>query len=333
MLPEKLPLPHFKRAIAQFAVTPEAHNMLFAGTSIDQLQLASPDFDLTPSLLWQVCENIEKNFGPGWYFDVPSIWKSDLHGALEAAMRFAPTLLAALTTLERYSASRWGIAGYRLSWEKHQLRINAHRNVPVQLRHWQMLVAIFTLNVETIFEFAFPQVLPKMAHFMVGPPPRPIDELGTVFQSPVTWDCASNSSTVPREFLETPSVLADSRQFAMMISVLESEIGSVQSQWSSRVTNALADGPTRPSGPDIAASFGLSFRTLERRLNMEGTGFRQLREDRFRSTFELLAKNPSLTLADIVTRMGYSDESALSRATRRWYGATATAARRRLQSQ
>ncbi len=304
--------------------------MLFAGTGVTKLQLDAPDFDLTPELLWQVCDNIQRFAGPGWYFDLPSVWTSDVHGDLEAAMRFAPTLRAAFVTAERFGSARWPVATWKITWDKRLFRIGAHRTVAVPPVHWQMLTAMFALNSETILAAAFPDVIPHVRHNMFGPPPRPLEQMTKVFRCPVVWESPANEMTIPRELLDMPSNMADSRQFHALIAALETRYGPTAEQWSVRASNALGDRQERQEGTRVAATLGVSFRTLERRLAEEGTSFRQLTEARAQAEFEALVKKTGLSLAAIVGRMGYSDESALSRATRRWYGVTATEARRRL---
>jgi AraC-like DNA-binding protein len=328
---ESLPLQHFRRTIAQFAVTREAHDMLFAGTGVSRDEFLAPDFVLTPALFWHVGDNVNAAVGLGWYYDMPVLWSSDVQGDLEAAMRFAPNLRTAFATVERHGSSRWTVAGWKAIWGRDIFCIGAHPTMPVPLVHWQMLSAMFGLNTETILEAAFPDVLPHVRHYMTGPPPRPAEHLAKVYRCPVQWNSQANYLTIPAHLLDTPSTIADSRQFSALIAGLDSRYESAPTTWSSKIGNVLGEHKSMQSGNDIAAKFGLSFRTMERRLAKEGTSFRQLTELRNKAAFGSLAKNSSLTLADIVTRMGYSDESALSRATRRWYGVTATVARRELQ--
>ena len=286
---------------------------------------------MTPELFWHVGDNVNAAAGLGWYYNLPILWSADVQGDLEAAMRFAPNLRTAFATVERHGSSRWTVAGWKAVWGREIFRIGAHPTMPVPAVHWQMLSAMFSLNTETIFEAAFPDVLPHVRHYMAGTPPRPAEQLAKVYRCPVQWNSQANYLTFPAYLLDTPSTIADARQFAALIAGLESRYESSPTTWSGKIGNVLGEHKSMQSGQDIAAKFGLSFRTMERRLANEGTSFRQLIEQRNKAAFASLAKNPSLTLADIVMRMGYSDESALSRATRRWYGITATVACRRLR--
>ena len=81
-----------------------------------------------------------------------------------------------------------------------------------------------------------------------------------------------------------------------------------------------------PSGcftiEDIAASLGISSRTLQRNLTAEGTKFNQ----ELQNVQKILAfnyfKNPEMTTEDVSYLLGYSEVSSFSRAFKKWTGQT-----------
>ena len=76
------------------------------------------------------------------------------------------------------------------------------------------------------------------------------------------------------------------------------------------------------SAADIARQLGIHERTLNRRLQAEGTSFRQeLEQVRHAASQQLLA-GTTQALAEIATSLGYADASAFSRAFKRWSGVT-----------
>jgi len=79
-------------------------------------------------------------------------------------------------------------------------------------------------------------------------------------------------------------------------------------------------------GADIAE---MSPRTLRRRLEQEGTSWRQIL-DRVRfEACETRMLEPSLSLTEIAAELGYSDQAHFTRAFRRWTGEAPSAYRRR----
>ena len=81
-----------------------------------------------------------------------------------------------------------------------------------------------------------------------------------------------------------------------------------------------------PSGAfgieDIAATLGISSRTLQRNLTAEGTRFNQ----ELQNVQKILAfgylKNPDMTTDDVAYLLGYSEVSSFSRAFKKWTGQT-----------
>ena len=81
----------------------------------------------------------------------------------------------------------------------------------------------------------------------------------------------------------------------------------------------------RGSVDRVAGLLEMHRRTLSRRLNGEGTGFRELtNEVRFETARQLLS-DTQIPLGQIAAALGYSEASAFTRAFRRWSGQTPTA--------
>lgn len=79
----------------------------------------------------------------------------------------------------------------------------------------------------------------------------------------------------------------------------------------------------------VAAALNCSSRTLHRRLQNQQASFREIRDDTLRQMADHYLGNPGLTLAEIALLLGYSEQSAFTRAYRRWTGTTPK--QRRLQ--
>jgi AraC-like DNA-binding protein len=71
----------------------------------------------------------------------------------------------------------------------------------------------------------------------------------------------------------------------------------------------------------------MSVRTLQRRLEDEGTSFGALADAARREAAEALIGDPDVPLAEVAFRAGFSDFGTFSRAFRRWTGKSPGAAR------
>lgn len=86
------------------------------------------------------------------------------------------------------------------------------------------------------------------------------------------------------------------------------------------IRQSMANGPVSIS--KIASMIGLSTKTLSRRLAREETNFRDILQSVRKSEYEVLSSQSELPLAQIALALGYSDQSAFSRARKSWLAAS-----------
>jgi AraC-like DNA-binding protein len=79
-----------------------------------------------------------------------------------------------------------------------------------------------------------------------------------------------------------------------------------------------------------AMVLGIHPRTLQRRLQAEGTSFEKIKDDMRRETAESLLAQPNVSLSQIALMLDYADLSTFSRSCRRWFGEAPSAVRKRL---
>ncbi len=88
---------------------------------------------------------------------------------------------------------------------------------------------------------------------------------------------------------------------------------------SERVIHELGKSlPGRPDMADMARRFGMSDRSLRRRLAEERTSYPELVERALASTAERLIGDTNLPIKSVAYEMGFSSPAAFHRAFRRW---------------
>ena len=90
----------------------------------------------------------------------------------------------------------------------------------------------------------------------------------------------------------------------------------------------LRGGESTPE--QTAAALGIHPRTLQRRLQAEGTSFEKIKDDVRKELAESLLAQPTVSLSQIASLLDYADSSAFSRSCRRWFGEPPSAVRKRL---
>lgn len=96
-----------------------------------------------------------------------------------------------------------------------------------------------------------------------------------------------------------------------------------------RVRAALVGGDDGyPDLETVATRLSMSTRTLKRRLNERGFGFRQLLDEVRRKDATRLLEDTNLSVEEVAFRLGYTAHSNFIRAFRSWTGTTPSAFRK-----
>lgn len=146
----------------------------------------------------------------------------------------------------------------------------------------------------------------------------------TFFRAPVRFGAERSAIVFDAEWMNAPVSNAD----AFIRGVLEEKVlaqkGELHSTVEDRIKRVVrtlvATGSWSANG--VAATFGMSRRTLARRLKDHGTNFRDLLESALFDAAKHLLESSSLPMVEISGRMGYADSASFSRAFKRWSGVT-----------
>jgi AraC-like DNA-binding protein len=144
------------------------------------------------------------------------------------------------------------------------------------------------------------------------------------FRAPLTFDAEQNAVVFAADWLKRSLPGADAgvhRLLQRQIDALEVRHGDdFPEQVRSVLRSALVTGQAKAD--QVAALFSMHARTLNRRLNAFGTGFRELvDEGRFEIARQML-EDSAMPVSQIAAMLDYADASAFTRAFRRWSGTT-----------
>lgn len=299
--------------------------------TLDMVTKSDPDINM--DRLWKICEQIRLKLGAAWYLRFPVLWSADLDGVFETAVRIAPTPLDMMQVCERYGTQRWPFARWEVKFDKKYAYLRVYRVTPVPGPEWEMMYNGFRLRFFDMIRRAFPEAWPHWNEKSEFACPLPEDEMNLLLGKPITWNASESVNFLPIEYLHLPSLVSDPASFAHLIETLEAQNKPVITPWSVSVANVLSDAQdVRLGARAVAEKLGLSVRSLERRLVAEGTSFARLRDDELVKRFRRLSTTTELGIGEIADRLGYCDESALSKATRRWLNCSAAEARAQMRA-
>lgn len=170
------------------------------------------------------------------------------------------------------------------------------------------------------------RAIPVLGVSLRHPEPRDRAPYDARFGARVAFGAAVDRLCMPREILDWPQTSASARIARLAEAhalALEARLPAVPS-WLDRVRESIArllpdSGATLER---VAREVDIAPRTLQRRLEAEGTGLRQVIDDVRRGLALDYVEQPATSLAEIAFLLGFSEQSAFHRAFVRWTGRT-----------
>ncbi len=151
------------------------------------------------------------------------------------------------------------------------------------------------------------------------PSPTDLTPYTDFFRAPLAFAQGQNGLTFPREVLDWPIEESLSSISSELRIFLNQNYANNLQEHVRAVMNSLLT-TRKCTAEAVAATMGLGERTLQRKLSLEGTSFRELLEQ-VRSTLAInYMREPQFRLTDIAELLGYSDLTVFSRSFKRWFG-------------
>ena len=186
-------------------------------------------------------------------------------------------------------------------------------------------------SVAAIIREVSPEPFAPLAVRFRHPPPPATAAHERAFDCPVAFEADMDALLVPAAALSRPNRLGDEGITRYLLKQLDAELGqrtagqSFADTVKDAVGQSLSEGA--PRMVEVARRLGMSERTLHRRLGEEGVSFQRLVEDARRALAEGLLVQTDYSLAEIAFLTGFSEQSAFTRAFRRWLDQTPAAYR------
>ncbi len=157
---------------------------------------------------------------------------------------------------------------------------------------------------------------------------KPVDvaPFARAFRAPVHFEAERNALAFSARWLDRPVPAAEPELRRLLADQLAAEGQRWERDFRDYVTHVIRTllGTSQCSSADIAALFGMTERSLQRRLAEESTTFKALLEQvRHQDALHLLGRT-AMSLTDLAARLGYSEPSAFTRAFHRWQGVSPT---------
>ena len=182
--------------------------------------------------------------------------------------------------------------------------------------HPDTVDACFALLCRAIHSLAGEQAAPILVTLRRPAPPAP--SVYEALAGRVSFAQPADSCRFGEAALGAPIAQADPVVRSMLRPYAERRVAHRRSPWATAVSELLAGGA--PGLTEVARALAISTRTLQSRLDDEGTSFAALADAARRDRALALLAQSDLPVTVIATRSGFATPSAFTRAFRRWTG-------------
>jgi len=266
---------------------------------------------------------------PCFGLKAPNFWHPSYLHALGYAWLASHTLREALNRFVRYLRVVSEVAFLKLEEEPDGLKVTwgfelLGMRIPAQI-DMSMALAIHICRLN------YGEDLMPVAVNFIHAQPSCAEEYFKLFKAPVWFSADRDSMTISFADVDKYLIGANPQLARLNDQVMIDYLGKLDKDNSvDRVRAVIID--TLPSGgmadEKVAGQLNMSVRSLQRRLKEAGTTFRTLLEGVRRDLAATYVQDPDIELVEVAFLLGFSDQSAFSRAFKRWTGSSPSTVRK-----
>ena len=257
------------------------------------------------------------------------------YGAFGLAWKSALNLRGSCERAERYARALTNVASYQVREAEEGVYMELHRDgartLGLRLSNEATIASIAAISQEV----STTQFQPLEVFFRHRSPGSTVPH-ERHFGCPVRFATELDAVLISHEQAQQPNRLGDRSILKFFDAHLDEELSkyddnaALERRVRILVSQALSAGVPKVS--NIAGDLGLSGRTLQRRLSERGYSFQNLVDESRRELAERLLEETEYPLAQVAFLTGFSEQSALNRAFKRWAGQTPRSYRIKAQS-
>jgi AraC-like DNA-binding protein len=245
-------------------------------------------------------------------------------------MLSSATLLDGLHRVARYQSLITNSPWLEIEESSNEVRVRVDSkslDPAVREIHAEYLLAMILAVMRWVSEA---EIRPLESHYAHAPRTG-VAEYERVMNAGVRFHCDANQMIFGHETLTLPSMHHDRAMEHLHENLAkwlleQRRDRSVRAEVQRMLVQHLEDGVVEIE--NVARHLGMSVRSLQRRLREEGTSFRKVLDRLRRELAREHLEHLDTPLAEVAYLTGFSEVSAFTRATRRWFGRTPSRIRR-----
>ncbi|WP_297339425.1 AraC family transcriptional regulator [Pseudophaeobacter sp.] len=295
--------------------------------------LADPTVMVPVETYHDLMEVVAKSEFPDLRFHMKTCrsMRCDEFGVFGLALKSAPTLRHGFQRIWRYTRLHNRVASFSAAQEGDRFCWSMQAPKTDRLGAFLSIEAAMGTTLTLCRETTSPEFQPCHVQF-VHERDGSIDALVEHFGCVPEFGARSDALHFDVQDVDQPSSIGDTGVWNFLISHLEQMLEkerdqeqSFEAQVIEEIAKLLSGGV--PQLSEVAKNMGLGGRTFQRRLSERGHSFQSLTDESRRKLAQQLIQSSNYSFSEIAFLTGFSEQSAFSRAFKRWSGQTPKAYR------
>ncbi|MFK8041079.1 AraC family transcriptional regulator ligand-binding domain-containing protein [Congregibacter sp.] len=321
----------YSRIIARVAKLPERDlNKLLLGTGLpESILMPGDETYISGYQQLQIMQNGRELLGsPDFGLRLGEQLHPSAHGPLGYLALCSPDLRSALFALRDYLPLRlpWVAIDINVSQESIHCELRFQMSVDdnsfAQITVTECFAMVMQSFVEAVLRRPATEAMINFAHHE----PTHAHCYEQFLHAPYRFETEQNSYILPGQLANAANATSDNASFRLTQQLCNSLLEQTprsSSSMADRVRTLMLLRPIESiAEPDIAQALFVSKRTLGRRLEAEGTSFRQLKDQFLAELARRYLMEPRQTVEAVAASLGYHDAAAFRKAFKRWTGMT-----------
>ena len=248
------------------------------------------------------------------------------YGAFGLAWKSAPNLRGSCERASRYARVLTSVATYEVCEVEEAVYMHLHRDGDRAQLGLRLSNEATIASIAAISQEVSTSTFRALAVYFKHAAPESTEAHERHFGCPVHFGSTMDALLVSHATMQAPNRVGDPGIVKFFDTHLDEELSkfeddaSLERRVRIQISQSLSQGI--PAVSDLAGHFGMSGRTLQRRLSDRGYSFQKLIDESRRELAERLLRETSYPLAEVAFLTGFSEQSAFNRAFKRWAGQT-----------
>lgn len=316
------PAGYVRFLLKKFGTSERLRSALIEGTDIDEERLQRTSSEVTLFTFVTFSANLSRIVGEDWPLDAMAAWSTAMQGALEVAVRSAPSVGEGLDNIRQFGVVRAPFLRIELIRGRSTFDLVLTEGVEIEPAAWRSLSIAVVVGLTGMLVSLVEE---RRAEIVVQFPwriPSYAERLRTSLPTQVSFGGRLLAISVPRDLCGNVPPSVDHALHSSAVAELEAALVRISNgnDVRLRLQQTIARHRRgRLSEAEAADMLGMSRRTLVRRLSESGTSFRSMLDADLKTRAREMLDEQKLTRTEMAERLGFDDPTSFSRACRRWF--------------